>query len=355
MKILVLRLREIGDSLLSLAVCSTLKSIYPDATVDYLVYEHIAPLLEKYPDIDCVQTISKKERGNPLLMIKKILKLRKEGYDICLDLITLPISALICYFSGAEKTIGFDHKNRSFLYKIQVPHPKHTNEIKAKLSVLTGLGVSPQNYLTRYRIIVSEKEQHLARTLLQEAGVDLTRPVFVVAATSSTEKKYWPAEYFSELLSHCQQKYNAQLIFNSMPGVEQEFVSKVVAQLTDKTSVYDNINLSLKQLAAVIKLSDFLIGNDGGPNHIAVATGTPSLVVFSPFQYKYLWLPENDPEHLGVDLIDALGITDMQHHVMRWEINHDIPGYYKKITPAMVITALDKMLVSIGFTAIKPK
>ena len=51
-KILVIRFRRVGDAVLSSVLCSSLKQSFPQATIDYVLNEGIAPLFEKHPDID---------------------------------------------------------------------------------------------------------------------------------------------------------------------------------------------------------------------------------------------------------------------------------------------------------------
>ena len=64
MKILVVRFKQIGDSILTGPLCYSLKKSFPDAQVDYVVYDHIAPLFEKNKYIDNVISITKEERKN---------------------------------------------------------------------------------------------------------------------------------------------------------------------------------------------------------------------------------------------------------------------------------------------------
>ncbi len=61
MKILVIRFKQIGDAVLSSPICMTLKKTFPNAQIDYVLYEHIAPLFENHNGIDNVIKITKEE------------------------------------------------------------------------------------------------------------------------------------------------------------------------------------------------------------------------------------------------------------------------------------------------------
>ena len=60
-RILIIRFRQIGDSILAIALCSTLKKSFPDAEIHFVLNKNIAPLYEGHPDIDKVITFDKNE------------------------------------------------------------------------------------------------------------------------------------------------------------------------------------------------------------------------------------------------------------------------------------------------------
>ena len=71
--ILVIRFKRIGDAILSLPLCHSLKLTFPNSKVDFVLYEDVAPLFEGHPYIDNVITITKKEQ-------KKSFKIYKESF-----------------------------------------------------------------------------------------------------------------------------------------------------------------------------------------------------------------------------------------------------------------------------------
>ena len=84
-KILIVRFKQIGDSLLATPICESLRKTYPDARIDYVVYDHIAPLFEGHPAINNVISITKEERKNPLKYVAKVWKVTRLKYDIIID------------------------------------------------------------------------------------------------------------------------------------------------------------------------------------------------------------------------------------------------------------------------------
>ena len=71
-RILIIRFRQIGDSILAIALCSTLKKSFPDAEIHFVLNKNIAPLYEGHPDIDKVITFDKNENKPFTAYIKKV-------------------------------------------------------------------------------------------------------------------------------------------------------------------------------------------------------------------------------------------------------------------------------------------
>ena len=346
-KILVIRLKQIGDALLSLPVCNSLRAAYPDAEIDYLVYEHIAVLLQHQPGIDHLPVITPQERNNKWRYFKKVLWLRQQRYDLVLDLINVPVSAITARFTGAALVVGFNKgKLRDLLYHVAVPHPEYGDTVSKKLEILNGLQ-PPVPALREWSLTTSDSLRQRIRQRLQSAGIDFARPVVYIAATSRKPDKFWPIEYLAEVLNHLLDHYPLQLVFNHVPGPEAEFTARLLKLLHRRDDVLPDLELSLPELPAAISLCDFFFGNDGGPNHMAIGADVPSLAIFSPIHEKESWLPVDSDRHQGVDIKDGLGIDTAEYRARLREIKSEVGTFYRQIKPSLVIERLDAMLGSI--------
>ena len=76
-KILVIQLKQIGDVLLSSPICNTLKTNYPDAQIDYIIYDYTFGVVENNPNIDNFLKITNKERESKLEFFKFLMRLPK--------------------------------------------------------------------------------------------------------------------------------------------------------------------------------------------------------------------------------------------------------------------------------------
>lgn len=344
MKILIIRLKQIGDALISLPVCKSLKQACPDAQIDYLVYEHIAPLFQYHPAIDNVLIITPEERRNRWKYFQKMQAIRKAQYDMVIDLLTVPVTVLMTRFSGAKWQIGFDKgKWRSHLYKTPVSHIDTGSSLDAKLSILKGLPFDVKA-VRSFDVVLKQQEIDEMRKRMTSAGIAPDTPVLLFSPISRLAFKNWPDEYFASVVDYCLEQYNVHAVLVWGPD-EQAAVQSLANKIRHQDRVCTTIQTqSLRELAALAKNCVLFIGNDSGPRHVAEAVDTPTFTIFSPPIGKHAWLPHTGHHHQGVDMCDALQI-DKQTWVKRVGEFHKRRDYfYRKITPELVINKLDPML-----------
>ena len=343
-KILVIRLKQIGDALLSLPVCASLRKTFPDAQIDYLIYEHIAPLFLKHPAIDNVRVITAEERKKPWRYLGKVLSLRKQRYDMVVDLMTVPITVLTTRLSGAQIQIGFDKgKWRSRLYKTPMVHRWELGPMDCKLAMLDGLPY-PVSIDRTMKIYLDSSEVETMRQQMREAGVDMQRPVLLFSPISRLGNKNWPGDYFVTLVEHCLRLCNAQAVFIWGPG-ERDMVQPLAARIAPRGKVFSNIATNaLRDLAALSANCALFVGNDSGPRHVAEAVGIPTFTIFAPTVKKSVWLPNLGDRHRAVDMTDLLEINEEQWFEKAPEFRERIDDFFRAMTPEFVITKLDPML-----------
>ena len=76
-KVLVIRFRRIGDAVLSVVICSSLRKSFPEAEIHYVLNDHIAPLFENHPDIDKIIAFSDEENNHFFKYLRKVRQLMK--------------------------------------------------------------------------------------------------------------------------------------------------------------------------------------------------------------------------------------------------------------------------------------
>ncbi len=316
MKILVVRFKQIGDSVLASPICNTLKKTYPDSEVDYVVYEHIAPLFENHHAIDNVIAITKEEQKNPLKYIAKVWGVTRKKYDIIIDIMSTPKSEVFTLFGrSAEYRIGRYKKKRGYTYTHKIHEPVDAKDKVDKflrmLDPLADAGISLK-YDHEYNIEISNGEKSRIREKMTEGGVDLKKPVVAFAINSRRPEKVWNIEYMKRLIEKVLKEKNAQGIFYYSPA-EKEFALNLHKELGERKDIFTNIvTENIRELAALISECDMFIGNEGGPRHIAQGVDTPSVAIFSPSAEKREWLSNANERHRGIEYLDVLSKGEIE-------------------------------------------
>src|SRR5512140_400680 len=110
-RILISRLRFIGDIVLTTPVLRAVRAAYPEAFIAYLGDRNAVTLLQENP---CVNEIIGYDysRSSILEQARVALLLRRRHFDLAIDLFGNPRSALLTYLSGASVRVGPDRKRR---------------------------------------------------------------------------------------------------------------------------------------------------------------------------------------------------------------------------------------------------
>nr|MBA2341144.1 glycosyltransferase family 9 protein [Pyrinomonadaceae bacterium] len=120
-RVLIVRLRSIGDTVLVTPFLHALREFLPEAQIDVLLEDWVAPLLDGYEDIDRTIAIDCKNLASRLRVGRN---LRRARYDVAFNLHAGTTAALLVRASGAAYRIGYDHARLKHLHNIIAP-PAH--------------------------------------------------------------------------------------------------------------------------------------------------------------------------------------------------------------------------------------
>src|SRR5688572_25520506 len=108
-RVLVVRLRLIGDVVFTTPVIGALRRAWPDAHLAYLIEPAAAPVVRHHPDLDEV-ILAPRSRGWRRVRddLQLGLRLHRNRYDLVLDLHSGPRASWLSWLSGAPRRVGFD-------------------------------------------------------------------------------------------------------------------------------------------------------------------------------------------------------------------------------------------------------
>ncbi len=292
-KILVIRYRFIGDTLLTVPFLRNLRRAKPDAQIDMLVAPVSGEIIEKCPYVDnfLYFDTTRKHRYENSAEKKQnfwhyVKLLREKQYDKAYVLKRSFSSAFLAFCAGIPERIGFDTECRGILLTKRVKYDESKHEIRCFFDVLNADGISDcDDYLENW--IEPQEEQNVTEFLGKSLpNTDLKR--VLVHATSGNHNKEWPKDRFAKIVEFLSNEKNAQVIFTGTAGdsrVYEEICGLVSSNLSIKP-----LNLcgkfNLRQSLALTKMCDLIVGCDSGNLHIAASVGTPVIGIYGPMDEK---------------------------------------------------------------------
>ncbi|HJT67644.1 MAG TPA: glycosyltransferase family 9 protein [Pyrinomonadaceae bacterium] len=285
-RVLVIRLRSIGDTVLSTPSLFALKRFLPHAQVDILVEDWVAPLLANHPHADNVIEL---ERGGVIKRMNAARELRSARYDVVYNLHGGTTATFLARATGAPHRVGFKTYQYAKLHTVLAPSPlllwgqQKTHSVEQQLALLGWTGV-PVSDRPRTRLGIAPEAagsviRHLAAAGLADRKIALLHP----AAAFATKR--WATKNFARVAEYLAERGYAPVAI-AAPNEAQ-----IIDELVNEASVpILSLDLSLPEVSALASRSQLFIGNDSGIAHIAAAVGTPSVVIFGSSNIAH-WRP----------------------------------------------------------------
>ena len=293
MKILLVRLRLIGDVVFTTPAIRALRRHYPDGHLTYIVEEEAAPVVRNNPHIDKVIVVpSPHTPGRLRSDISLIRELRRERYDLAIDFHGGPRSSIITWLSGAPKRIGYEVAGRSWMYTTRVPRPRALrprHSVVSQWDVLLPLGIPPPDPETDSPEMPDDPVASAAvARRLADAGVTGQHPVIVVHVSAGNPFRRWPSESFVELVCRLASKdRKRRIILTSGPSdaaaaaaIATDARTRLSAE--ERPAILECGDFDLAELRALVARAALYIGGDSGPLHIAGTTSVPVVGLYGP-------------------------------------------------------------------------
>lgn len=298
MRILVVKLADLGDVLTATPALRALRNSLPEAEIDVLVTPQGQGVLTGSPYVDQVIVFPKSLFDSPagilnpaasLEAIKLFIKLRSRRYDAVAVMHHLTTNwgawkyAALSILSGARVRAGLDN-GRGWFLTDRAPDDgfgaRHEVEYCVEVAKLLGA----KEDLGPLELPLSESDKAFARELLPEGG-----PIIAIHPGSGaySPARRWPIEKFQALASILSER-GAFLVI--VGGPEEETIAAQVAQRVFGRCLNMAGVTSIKQLAALLADCGLFIGSDSGVIHVATAVGTPVVAIFGPSNH-WAWGP----------------------------------------------------------------
>jgi len=237
-RVALIRLRSLGDCVLTTPALALLKQFRPDLRVTVIVEPRFAAVFEGDPDVDEI----------------------RDGFtraDLAINFHGGPRSMALTF--GSRWRTGFAHHRGSFWYTHPIPRAQQILGVERK--------VHTAEHLASAMFWLGVPKSEIPRARLYAAPPPDLAPYVVIHPFASAPDKTWPADRFLEVASR-------------LSGLEPVFL----AGPADGTSPFEKFrvwkNEPLARVKSLISGAALFVGNDSGPAHIAAAFGIPAVVLF---------------------------------------------------------------------------
>lgn len=282
-RILVIRYRFIGDTILTVPFLRNLRKACPDAVIDVLVGPQSGSVLENCPYVNELIVFDTTRfhkydsgQGKAKNYWHYAFMLRKRKYDCVFVLKRSLSSAFLSFFTGAPLRIGYATEGRNLLLTHPVKWRKDIHEVESLFDVLESAGVDISN--RELEAWVSKQESERVQNLIPELK-ERGMKILIHAAAAHPDKMY-PQENWLKILVALKEKYGASFYFS---GAERDV--KLNDDLIAASGVH-GINtagrLSLRESMALYSKMQLAVCVDSGPAHLCAAVGTPTVAIFGP-------------------------------------------------------------------------
>ncbi len=289
MKVLIVKVSALGDLVHALPVLAYLHAAIPDVTVDWLVESSFAPLLENHPLVRKTVRLDTKmwrKAGAQRAVagsLRVIRQLRREHYDVTLDLQGNSKSGLFTLFSGAPKRYGFDRSQArewpnllATNYRVKIPLYNH--HVSSRYLQIARTACPSEVKVPLCGPLSTEvKAAQSISTMLADFGLSCGE--FLVAHYGTTwQSKLWPLDHWLELVKTLVLDDGRQVVLTWGNEVEKCAVERISEACQGRAILWPRGNL--QELVALLAAARMVIGADTGPVHIAAAVGTPTVSIY---------------------------------------------------------------------------
>ena len=258
-RVAIIRLRSLGDCVLTTPAISLLKLARPDLQVGVVVEESFAPVFSGNPHVGRILPpgIGELSRWRP---------------DLTLNLHGGTRSAQLTIASRSTIRAGFAHFRFQQIYNVRIPRAQHILNADRK--------VHTAEHLASAMFHLGVPLQEIPRATLFAPASNTQRPYAVLHPVASAPEKTWPATNFLSLAAHL----DCEL------GLEPVFIAGPNESLSEFSEYRCISAANLEQIKSLLASASLFAGNDSGPAHMAAAFGIPLVVMFGASDPE-IWRP----------------------------------------------------------------
>jgi ADP-heptose:LPS heptosyltransferase len=284
-RVLVIKVRALGDTLLATPAIHALRRHLPQARITAMVSPTGQAVLANNPDLDEIRIYDKQRHGFRY-QFDFIRSLRQARFSTAVALHASFRTAALAWLSGAPQRVVHNHSGRNFFATISIPAKKESKSaIERDLDAVRALGIAPHGNKLIFPLQAADIDA--GRTFLQAHGI--RQPFLVLIPGAGRERKRWTAAPAAIFLDRMRARLPADWVIVAGPE-DKELALAIQGRAQLHPPIFSG---TIHGAGALLAESSGAVAMDSGPKHVAVAVGTPTLT---------LWTDEPEAEWHPYDL-----------------------------------------------------
>jgi heptosyltransferase III len=248
-RVAVIRLRSLGDCVLTTPAISLLKQARPDLRIAMVVEDAFAPVFAGNPDLESI-------------LPPKAAAISRWRPELTLNLHGGATSVRLTIAGRSRWRAGFAHFRFRPVYNIHIPRAQEILHVDRK--------VHTAEHVASAMFYLGVPQSEIPRALLFAKPLPSKRPYAVVHPMAAAPDKTWPASNFLEVAEHLDKRL----------GIEPVFIAGPRESLDAFAQYRTFAGAPLEEIKSLLVGASLFVGNDSGPAHMAAAFGLPVVVLF---------------------------------------------------------------------------
>ncbi|MEO5360841.1 MAG: putative lipopolysaccharide heptosyltransferase III [Nitrospirota bacterium] len=325
--ILAVKLRHIGDVLLSAPVYRALRTAFPSAHISALVNSGSEETLTGNPNIDEVIVFNRQLKELPVIKkymseLRNLKAIRGRGFDMAIDMTGGDRGAIISYVSGARLRLAKDSGKASrwgknYLYTHRAVLDGYAHVVMQNMELLNKFSIKSAK-LAGYAVDMHIPEDVYSSVdrLLKGRGIMDTDRYVHVHPTSRWFFKCWQDDRMADVIDWLL-KNGLKVVLTTAPDEREIIKAKgILSLLRSRDGIVTLMGeTSIKALGAISKGAAMFFGVDSAPMHIAAAMNTPVVALFGP-SGAFNWGPWDNEKTISEPYARRNGIQTSGIHTV---------------------------------------
>lgn len=282
-RILVLNRNHIGDCLLTTPLLRALKRGYPRAHITVSIPDSLRDLLVTNPHVDAI--LPRPDLNQWSEKFRFAFDIRGRDFDLIISLqekskfYAWATRYATLLRRGRPVTVALEHSRTRCHYQHHVSIRSDRHEVYKYLDIAEGLGC-PVDRNPVLELATTQTARDRVDRLAAEQGFDADTRFIGLNPGATKDAKRWAAQRFAIVGERLSREFGLPVMV--LGGPQDQERAELIAAGMGRRPLMSAGRAGLADTAALLERCAFLVTNDTGPMHMAVAMAVPVVALFGP-------------------------------------------------------------------------